>query len=122
MTTPIGSVAQSSREQACPPPQRTGRGFMPPALVTIFSCGCLLQSGSEAREHVEKILGVAGVRVLLPQPGQDRHRQLGEVLERQIIEPGAARPAGGRVEPIAQKPAPLPINTRSRRFNAGFQR
>ena len=61
-------------------------GFMPPALVMILSSGCAWRTGTESSEDIEKIGGVTSLGVALLLQRQDRHGQLGEVLQRQIME------------------------------------
>ena len=80
-------------------------GFMPPALVMIFRLGCALQDGSEPFEHVEEIGGEAGLRVALLLQRQDRHGQLGEVFERQVIEPALLGQQHRGVEVVAPEAA-----------------
>ena len=62
-------------------------GFMPPALVMIFSRGWSLQDRREPFEDVEEIGGEAGLRVALLLQREDRHGQFGEVFEREVVEP-----------------------------------
>src|SRR5262249_20918326 len=64
-----------------------------------------LQQGAEPFEHVEEVGGEAGLGVALLLLRQDRHRQLGEVFERQVIEPALLGQQDGRVEVVAPEAA-----------------
>ncbi len=62
-----------------------------------------LEARDEAVEDVEEIAGVAGLRVALLLQREDRHRQLGEVFERQVIEPALFREEARGVEVVARE-------------------
>src|SRR5262249_30517134 len=56
---------------------------------------------------VDKIAGVAGRRIPLHLLRQDRHRQLGQVLERQVIETAALCEQNGRLQVVPPETATI---------------
>ncbi len=62
------------------------------------------QHRRQRREHGEEIGRVAGAGVLLALPGQDRERQLGQVLERQVVDFGRFDQAARSIDVVPQKP------------------
>src|SRR5690606_5747620 len=49
----------------------------------------------QRRQHFDEVLGEAVLRVLHARAGHDRHGDLGQVVEYQVIEGGAAYQLGG---------------------------
>ena len=65
--------------------------------------GLALERGAKPLQHVEKVGGEAGLWIALLLEREDRHRQLGEVFERQVIELALLGEQHGRIEIIAPK-------------------
>ena len=98
---PIGSSPSPAASRISPQRAEHDGGFRPPALVTIRSPILLFQDRRQPLEQLGKVGHIAGVLVPGPEMAQDRHRQLGEVLERQHVDLAVASEQKGRIEIVA---------------------
>ena len=67
----------------------------------------LLQFGQDARDHLDEIAGIAGLRIARLLLLQDGHGDLGQIVERQIVQRAPANLFDGGLKPIS--PEPLPV-------------
>ena len=63
--------------------------------------------GRQPTEHIEKVGGKARLRIALLLQGEDRHREFGEILEREIVEPAVSGQLDGSVEIVAPESATI---------------
>ena len=63
-------------------------GFTPPALAITRMRRCL-QIRKHAGDHVDEIASIAGLGIARPLLLQDRHGDLGQIIERQVIDRAA---------------------------------
>src|ERR1019366_2892695 len=67
----------------------------------------LLQRWRQALQYIEEIARVARIGIALLLPGKDRHRQLSEIFQREVVELPALGQANRRVQAIAPEAATI---------------
>ena len=99
-TTPMRVPSSPSSLHSRATASAQARGFAPPALVTMrmpFS----RQAGSSARRKSSDVAWCSPASGSRPALGQDRHRELGQVVAAQVVDVAAVDHVAGRREAVA---------------------
>src|SRR5712692_6420059 len=77
----------------------------PPGVRHDLQRGLITKNRRQAFKNIQKIRGEPGMRVALLLQRQDRHGQLGQIIQRQIVETALLSEQNGRIEIIPPKSA-----------------